>query len=230
MLQRFVSHHGSEVRAADTDVDDVANRFPGEPFPLAPADAIGKIGHLIQHGMHFGNHVLAVHDDRLILGRAQGHMQHRALLGDVDLVAAKHGIDARTQVRLFRQLEQKLDGFIGDAVFRIIEKDAFGLGRQALSTLRVGSEQLPQMHLADFFRMTFETLPCRPRGERASCACLGYGSHTSCSFSSGFVFEARLCSTGRPVPAARVQRRNPPTNALALSPSAAACRQLFKQF
>ena len=36
-------------------------------------------------------------DQRLALGHAQRDVQHPAVLGDVDAVAAKHGVDAVAQ-------------------------------------------------------------------------------------------------------------------------------------
>ena len=40
MSQGFVSHHRSEVGAADSDVDDVANGLAGMTFPRAGPDAV----------------------------------------------------------------------------------------------------------------------------------------------------------------------------------------------
>ena len=65
MAQRLVRHHGTEVRAADADVDDIADSFARIPLPRPVAHAVGKLGHLIQYGMHLRNDVLAIQDDRL---------------------------------------------------------------------------------------------------------------------------------------------------------------------
>ena len=61
--QRFVGHDRAEVRAADADVDDVANAFAGVPFPVAAAHTLGKAGHLVQHGVDLRHDVLAVDRD-----------------------------------------------------------------------------------------------------------------------------------------------------------------------
>ena len=97
MPQRLVGHHRPEVRAADADVDDVADALAGVALPLAAADAVGEVGHLVEHGMHLRHDVLAVHDDRCASRRAQGDVQDGAVLGDVDLVTAEHGVDPRAQ-------------------------------------------------------------------------------------------------------------------------------------
>ena len=47
--------------------------------------------------MDFGHDVHAVDDDRLAFRCSQGDVQDGAIFGDVDLVAAKHGVDPRTQ-------------------------------------------------------------------------------------------------------------------------------------
>src|SRR2546422_456558 len=42
-----------------------------------------------------GVNVLAVHDDARAARRPQRHVQHRALLGDVDLLAREHRVPSR---------------------------------------------------------------------------------------------------------------------------------------
>ncbi len=91
--------------------------FPGVPFPLSSAHTIGKHSHFLQHGVHLGHHIFAIDDDRRPSGRPQGHVQHRSLLGDVDLVPAKHGFDPGPHARFLRQREQQLQRFVRNQVF-----------------------------------------------------------------------------------------------------------------
>ena len=70
------------------------------------------------------------------LGRAQRDVQDGAVLGDVDLVAAEHGVDARAQAGLLGQLQQQLERLVGDAVLRVVEEEADGLERHPLAALR----------------------------------------------------------------------------------------------
>ena len=69
-------------------------RLPGVAGPLAGAHALGEVGHLAQHRVHVGDDVLAVDLDDRALGRAERGVQHGAVLGDVDLVAPEHRVDA----------------------------------------------------------------------------------------------------------------------------------------
>ena len=78
-------------------------------------------------------------------------MQDRALFRDVDLLPAKHGVDPLAQAGLLRQLQQQLQGLVGDAVLGIIEEDADCLGGKTLAALRVVGEQLAQMDFTDLF-------------------------------------------------------------------------------
>ena len=94
MLECLVGHDRPKVGAADADVDHVADAFAGMAFPLAAADAVGEIGHLVEHGVDLGHDILAVHHDGCRLRRAQGHMQDGAIFCDVDLVPAEHRVDA----------------------------------------------------------------------------------------------------------------------------------------
>ena len=102
VFQRFVGHDRSEVGAADADVDDIPNAFAGVPLPLPAPDAVGEIRHPVEHGVDLGHHVLAVDDDRCVLGCAQGDVQDGSVLRDVDLVSAEHGVDSRSQAAIPR--------------------------------------------------------------------------------------------------------------------------------
>ena len=104
MAERFVGHDRAQVGAADADVDHVADLLAGGAQPLAAADAVGEIGHFVQHGVDLGDDVFAVDQDRGAARRPQGDVEHGPAFGDVDFVAAKHGIDPLAQGRLVGQL------------------------------------------------------------------------------------------------------------------------------
>ena len=147
-------------------------RLPVWPFHCAAADAVGELGHLVEHGVDLRHDVLAVDDDRRALRRAQRHVQDRAVLGDVDLLAAEHGVDPRAQAGFLGQLQQQLERLVGDAVLRVVEVDAGRLGRQPLAARGIVGEELAQMHGPGSSSMVgFERLPCRavPSAMRARC-------------------------------------------------------------
>src|SRR5262249_8183904 len=84
----------------------------------------------------------------------------RAVLGEVDRVAAKHGLSFFGQARFTREIEQQLDGTRHDAVLRIIEIQPACFGAEALAALRILLKQLPQVQRADLAEVTLE-LPHR---------------------------------------------------------------------
>ena len=91
--------------------------------------------------------------------RPQRDMQDRAFFRNVDLIAAKHGVDPRTQPGFLGQLEQELHGFIRDAVLGVVQKDTRGLSRQSLSTLGIIREKTAQVRFVNFLIVRFELLP-----------------------------------------------------------------------
>src|SRR5262249_32975608 len=97
MTQSFVSHYRAEVGAPDADINNVTDALAGVSLPLSTADTVGKVRHFIEHCMDMWYDVLAVDDDRCPLWRTQGNVQDSAVLGDIDLVAAEHRVDARAQ-------------------------------------------------------------------------------------------------------------------------------------
>ena len=72
----------------------------------------------------------------LIPRRAQRHVQHGAVLGDVDLLAAEHGVDALAQAALRGEVQQQAQRLVGDAVLGVVQVQADRLSREALAALR----------------------------------------------------------------------------------------------
>ena len=68
-------------------------------------------------------------------------MQDGPILRDVDLLAAKHGVDLRSQAGFLGQLHEKLERLIGDPLLRVVEKDAGRFSGHSLTALRVVGEK-----------------------------------------------------------------------------------------
>jgi hypothetical protein len=96
-------------------------------------------------------------------------------LGDVDLLAAEHGVDPVAQARLLGQPAQQRERLVGDAVLRVVEEEAGGLGREALAPRRVLGEEPAEMQVADVLVVRLERLP----GRAASQWCRAHGRVTS---------------------------------------------------
>ena len=68
LAECLIGHDRPQVRAADADIDDIANPLAGMAFPGAAAHAVCEVRHLIENGMNLGHDILPVDDD----GRAFG--------------------------------------------------------------------------------------------------------------------------------------------------------------
>ena len=77
-------------------------RLPVWPVHAPRADPLGEVGHLVEHRVHLGHDVHAVDLDHRALGRPQRDVEHGAVLGDVDLLAAEHRVDAVAQAGALR--------------------------------------------------------------------------------------------------------------------------------
>ena len=99
--QRQVSHLRPEIGTADPYVDHVPDALSRVPGPASIAHLAGELRHAVQHGVHVGHNVMPVDLDRLITRSAQRHVQYRAVLALVDLLAAKHCIAPGRHAALF---------------------------------------------------------------------------------------------------------------------------------
>ena len=97
-------HRRSQVRAADANVDH-------QPECCARAACDDASAHVFSEGQH----ARTLGHDRAFdvrpanagsRGLAQCHVQHRAILGDVNVLAAPHGVDARPQADGVGQCQQ----------------------------------------------------------------------------------------------------------------------------
>ena len=162
MLERLVGHDRPEVGAADADVDDVADALAGVALPLAAADAVGRSRPSCRARRGPG----APRSRRrrrwtAPLRGAQGDVQDRALLRDVDLLSPEHGVDARSQAGFLGQPEEQLEGFVGDAVLRVVQEEAHSLGRHPLAAAGIVREEIRGDASREPLIVGFEGLPGR---------------------------------------------------------------------
>ena len=158
-FQCLGDHDRAEVRAANADVGNVGDGLAGVALPRAAADFVTKHRHLLQHAIDLGHHVFTVHKNRAIGSIAQRDVQHGAVLGEVDLLPREHLLRPPRHVRLQRQVEEEPHGFVGHAVFRVIEEDVTSLGGELFKAPRVGCEQLPQVQWRDRLAVFLQRLP-----------------------------------------------------------------------
>src|SRR5262249_5408613 len=118
-------------------------------------------GHPVEDRVDLRDHVLSVDGDHRVPGSAEGDMEDGPLLGDVDLLAPEHGVDAVPEAGVLGQLYQEPQRLVGDAVLRVVEVQAHRLDRHPLTPLRILGEKLAQMGAGHGRGMGLERLPGR---------------------------------------------------------------------
>jgi hypothetical protein len=107
------------------------------------------------------HHVGAVDDDALALLRAERHVQHRALLGGVDLLAFEHRVDLRAQAALLGEGEEQPDRLLRHPLFGEVGVDAGRLDGELLRPLGVSPEELAQVQVLHLLAVFGQRLPGR---------------------------------------------------------------------
>ncbi len=126
--QRLVGHGRAEVAAPDADVDDVADaagRCGRSRRPSGSASAKRPIRS--STSCTSGTTSTPSTSMTGARGRAQGDVQHGALLGHVDLLAGEHGVAQRLDAGPPGQRRQQAQRLGRDPVLRVVEVEVADL-------------------------------------------------------------------------------------------------------
>ena len=140
--------------------------LPVEPRPLARAHRVGERRHPVEHLVHLGDHVDAVDDERAASRHPQRDVEHRAVLGDVDLLPGEHRVAPLRDARLFRERDEQPQRLVGDAVLRVVEEEARRLDGEPLGAAGIVGEELAEMRLPHLRRRA----PRAPARRGCRCA------------------------------------------------------------
>ena len=179
LAQGLGRHRGSEVGAADADVDHVPDRLPREPGPLVVADAHREGGHPIEDRMDLGDDVLAVDEQALARGRTQGRVEDRPILGRVDALSREHRRPPLLDPCRLGDLHQEIDRVRGRPMLRVVEEDPRALGHHPARPVRVRGEQVAQVDVPQHGVVERERLPLGGLVDRRLVGAHGLGAYTA---------------------------------------------------
>ena len=111
-----------QVGATNTNVDNGADLLAGVSLPLATADLLAELLHVLEHFVDALDDALAVDLHWLVGCVAERDVVDSTLLGEVDLLAREHVIAELLEASLFRELNEQLDGLLGDEVLGEVEQ------------------------------------------------------------------------------------------------------------
>jgi len=93
----------------------------------------------------FGDYVLAVYLDGFGGWGAEGDVEDGAVLGGVDFLAGEHAFGVLLEAGLVGEVEEEGEGFVGDAVLRVVEEKAAGFGGEAGSAGGIRLEEFAEL-------------------------------------------------------------------------------------
>ena len=105
--------------------------------------------------------------------------KHGAVFREIDLLTAEHGIDPLAQAGFLRELQEEREGFVGEAILRVIQVEARRLRRHAFAALGIIREELAEMQFADFLMVSGEGLPCPTFSEGRDWCCHAWNPFAS---------------------------------------------------
>jgi hypothetical protein len=128
-------------------------------FVAPPAQPASEVADPIEHRVHLRHHVLAVDEDGAVAAVAERDVQHRALLGDVDLVAGEHPVALLLHPLLTGKRKEKPQRLGGDSMFRIVDEQIGEPLREAIEALRILREERAHLHIAHLFVVLLQRDP-----------------------------------------------------------------------
>ena len=143
----------------------VVIRSPVAPVHSPERTRSANARHPVEHLVHVGDHVLAVHDEARVARQAQRGVQHGPVLGDVDVLAGEHRGDPLAQPGPLGERDERRDGLVGDQVLAVVEVELGGLDGQARAALRVGGEELTERRRGEGLVLVAQRAPGSRSGE-----------------------------------------------------------------
>lgn len=137
-LQGLGDHDGAKIRSTDTNVDNVLNLVASITLPGARTDLLSKSLHMLKDGVDLGDNVLAFRVDGGVGNVAEGDVEDGAVLSKVDVFAREHLGAHFLDAGLLGEVDEVLEGVLGDDVLGEVEED----GRLCGGTLEVARELL----------------------------------------------------------------------------------------
>ena len=157
--QRLIGHDRTKIRAADTDVDHRLDGLAGCPSPIAGSNTVGKLAHLIEHVMDVGNDVRAILEHFAIGRGPQRGVQHGAVFGGVDAIAAQHRGNLVVDPCVFRQRHQVGKHVSGDAMLGEVHHEIADGQRQPIGTVGLVGEERAKLNLLETEGHLFKRCP-----------------------------------------------------------------------
>jgi hypothetical protein len=122
-LERLGHHDGSEIRAANADVDDVANALSGVTEPVTISHGLGELAHVGKYAVDVLHHVVTVDENWSVRAVAKRDVEDRTILGRIDLFAVEHALGPRSEFSLTRKVPEQRQCLVSDPVLGEVQED-----------------------------------------------------------------------------------------------------------
>lgn len=166
-LQGLGDHDRAEIRSTDTNVDNVLNLLASVTLPGTGADLLSESLHVVEDGIDLGDDVLALGVDGGVGDVAEGDVEDGAVLGEVNVFAREHLGAHFLDAGFLGEVDEVLEGILGDDVLGEVEEDgrlcgrALEVARELLEARGVLRKEVLYVDLVGLLVMVgLESLPC----------------------------------------------------------------------
>ena len=148
-LKGFVGHDGTQIRAANSHVDDGLHGLAGHTNPFTRADAVCEGIDAFQNLANIGNNVAPIDDEFLIRCATQCRVEDGTVFSHVDAIASQHRVTKSEDLSLVGQRKKLFQSRVIDQVLGQIDMQVRHIQRPLLGALRVILEPCTQVGVKD---------------------------------------------------------------------------------
>ncbi len=152
-------HQRPEVRAADTDIDHIAEGFTGQACSASLPKIPGEAEHAFPHPQDPCHDIPAGHCDVVVTSAPQCHVERGAAFRDIDLLSPEHLFAAGFDTGGPRQGEEAGHGPGVEFFLGVVDKDVVKADRQAFEAVRVRVEEVTKMKRFQPCSLTMHVVP-----------------------------------------------------------------------
>lgn len=119
-LKSLSNHDGTQIRTADTDVDDGVDGLSRVSLPTSVPNGLCELLDVLEHSGNIADTLLA---DLELVKVTECDVENGTILGSIDVLSGEHLVSVGLDFGLANEVEEGIENGLSDQVFGIIQEE-----------------------------------------------------------------------------------------------------------